>query len=102
MLFQQGGYMCKKNSGIANVSADENVDDSRTSRTGILDADSLLVALASLCEEDRRELLFSISSDDATLLINLYASACQAEIDACARLAPEVEYWAREKGLRSD
>jgi hypothetical protein len=91
--------MCKKNSGKGNVSANEDAGENLRYRSQVLDAESLLIALAGLREEDRRELLFSISSDDAGSLINLYASACQAAIDASARLAPEVEYWAREKGL---
>lgn len=91
-MFEQDNIFEKVSSAICR-------NETSSANGRILDAQSLLVALANFNEEERREILFSISCDDAAFIISLFAARCQEDVDAHVRLAPEIDQWAREKGL---
>jgi hypothetical protein len=64
-----------------------------------LDAESMLFALAELNEEERREILLSISPQAVALLVEILASACTARVSAQSSLAPDIQQWARDRHL---
>ena len=85
---------------VVDKGSESSLEDSEKVRSSPrLDVESLLVTLANLSEADRKEILYSISPEDVIRLVEMLAAETTAKVEAQAFLAPNIDRWARKKGV---